>query len=126
MKATTEGLGDLIWATRGRSWGFRFLLAGGLPDPLQLYEQAFLGASDGPTVWQNTAGSVALRFPDPCGRRDSAGRVIPHDFVVRGDLATQIDSTDAGRRVVWPLVSDAYAAIWDAEGPPTVMSQARS
>ena len=126
MSSTPDRLDDLIWATRGRSWGFRFLLAGGLADPLQVYERAFLGASDGPAVWQSIDGTVALRFPDPGGRRDSAGRVIPHDFVVRGDLAAEIDSADAGQRVVWPLVSDAYAAVWDADGPPTTMHQARS
>ncbi len=126
MNGTTDGLGDLIWATRGRSWGFRFLLNGGQPDPLQMYERAFLGAGDGPTAWQSIAGTVAVRFPDPGGRRDSAGRLIPHDFVVRGDLAAEIDSVDAGQRVVWPLVADAYAAIWDADGPPTVMGQLRS
>ena len=34
-------LDRLIWATRGRSWGFRFLLNAGLPDPLADYERSF-------------------------------------------------------------------------------------
>ena len=33
----------LIWATRGRTWGFRFLRDGGLEDPLDTYEEAFAG-----------------------------------------------------------------------------------
>lgn len=109
----------LIWATRGRSWGFRFLLDGGLSDPLLEYERIFSDLGDEPTVWRRVAGKVALRFPDPRGRRDAAGRVIPHEFVVSGDLATGIQSAEDGRQQVWPAVEEAYAQVWDAEGPPT-------
>lgn len=119
MSSASNGLDDLIWATRGRSWGFRFLLTGGLADPLQTYERAFAGAGDGPRSWQNITGTVALRFPDPAERRDSAGRVIPHDFVMRGNLAAEVESSEAGERIIWPLVSEIYSAIWDADRPPS-------
>ena len=36
---------SLIWATRGRTWGFRFLRDGGFPDPLPVYDLAFSRAS---------------------------------------------------------------------------------
>ena len=45
-------------------------------------------------VWSG----VALRFPDPAGRRDASGRTIPHDFVLFGDWAEGIESVDEGRR----------------------------
>ena len=108
----------LIWATRGRSWGFRFVFAGGLRDPLMEYERFFTDLGDEPTAWHRVAGKGALRFPDPEGRRDAAGRVIPHEFVVSGDLATHIRSAEEGRQQVWPLVAEVYARIWDADGPP--------
>ena len=60
----------LIWATRGRSWGFRFLLKGGLSDPLLVYERSFADAKEEPAACHRAAGKVALRFPDPLGRRD--------------------------------------------------------
>lgn len=110
---------SLIWATRGRSWGFRFLLGGGQPDPLPEYERCFAGLEDEPAVWRRTAGKVALRFPDPLGRKDAAGRVIPHEFVVFGALGDGIESVDDGLRRIWPLVAEAYARVWDAEGPPS-------
>ncbi len=110
---------NLIWATRGRSWGFRFLLDGGQSDPLPDYERSFADLEDGPTAWRRTAGKVALRFPDPLGRKDSAGRVIPHEFVVFGGLADRIDSVEDGLQQIWPLVAEVYARVWDAEGPPS-------
>jgi hypothetical protein len=109
----------LIWATRGRFWGFRFLLKGGLPDPLLVYEGSFAGHDDNPTTCRRAAGTVALRFPDPLGRRDASGRVIPHDFVVLGDLADEIESVEDGVQYIWPLVAEAYARVWDAERPPS-------
>ena len=109
----------LIWATRGRTWGFRFLLEGGLSDPLLEYERVFADLGDDPRVCSRVGGKVALRFPDPLGRRDAAGRLIPHDFVVSGDVASNVQSVDDGLQQVWPLVEAAYARVWDAEGPPT-------
>lgn len=109
----------LIWATRGRSWGFRFLFNGGLSDPLADYERIFAGLRDEPTICRRVAGKVALRFPDPLRRRDSAGRLIPHDFVVPGNLADEIESVEDGLQKVWPLVAEAYSRVWAAEDPPS-------
>lgn len=110
---------NLIWATRGRSWGFRFLLNAGFPDPLPEYERAFQDLEDDPTAWRRGAGHVALRLADPLGRRDAAGRVIPHEFVILGDLANSIASAEDGVRELWPMVAGAYAGVWDAEEPPS-------
>jgi hypothetical protein len=119
VSSDQDVLERLIWATRGRSWGFRFLADGGLADPLLEYERIFAGLGDEPTAWRRLTGNAALRFPDPEGRRDAAGRVIPHEFVVPGDLANDIQSAEEGQQQVWPLVAVAYARVWDAEGPPS-------
>lgn len=108
----------LIWATRGRSWGFRFLLDAGFDDPLPEYERAFAGLSDDQSAWRRAGDSVALRFPDPLGRRDSAGRVIPHEFVIFGDMVESIGSVEEGVQWIWPLVEHTYARIWDTDAPP--------
>ncbi len=79
----------------------------------------FADLEDEPTACHRAAGTVALRFPDPLGRRDASGRVIPHEFVVFGDLADEIESVEDGLRLVWPLVAEAYARVWDAEVPPS-------
>jgi len=110
----------LIWATRGRSWGFRFLLNGGLSDPLPDYARIVAHLEDKPTTWCRAAGAVALRFPDPLGRRDASGRVIPHEFAVFGDLADEVESVEDGLERVWPLVAEAYARVWNAPKPPSV------
>ena len=109
----------MIWATRGRAWGFRFLLNAGLSDPLPDYERAFADLGDESATWRRQEGHVALRFPDPLGRQDSAGRVIPHEFVLFGDAAVGVDSVEDGQNKVWPLVSDRYAQIWEAPNAPT-------
>jgi hypothetical protein len=112
--------GGLIWATRGRSWGFRFLLDGGLSDPLPEYERAFAGVLDEESAYHRQDGKVALRFPDPEGRRDTAGRLIPHEFLASGALAESINSLDDALHTIWPLVASTYARIWDAEHIPTL------
>ena|SRR3712207_3186476 len=116
---------SLIWATRGRTWGFRFLRTGGFEDPLPVYETAFSEVEGRSEAWRRVARTathpemVALRFPDPSGRRDQAGRVIPHDFVVLHPLANQIDSVEDGRQLVWPLVAADFERIWEVHKPPS-------
>lgn len=113
---------NLIWATCGRNWGFRFLLDGGLGDPLALYESAFAGTDGEESVCRAVqGGATALRFPDPQGREDAAGRTIPHDFVVLGQ-DPRMGSVEDGVRAVWPVVSGVYAQVWEAAAPPTVQA----
>lgn len=107
-----------LWATRGRNWGFRFLRRGGLEDPLGVYEEVFADVSDQPEVWHRLGGKVALRFPDPLGRRDAAGRVIPHDFVLFGAWAERLDSLEEGRARLWGEVADEFESVWEKESPP--------
>jgi hypothetical protein len=110
----------LIWVTRGRTWGFRFLHQEGSEDPLPVYEDVFSGLEDEPEVWRRLADKGALRIRDPFGRQDAAGRVIPHDFVVFGPEVDEIHSVEDGRGVVWPLVADKFAELWDQPRPPSV------
>lgn len=110
----------LIWATRGRNWGFRFLLDAGLDDPLPEYERAFAELADEPAAWGRNGHVVAVRFPDPEGRRDAAGRVIPHEFVVFGSGADLVNSVDDGAQHLWPLVEESYGYVWDADTVPSV------
>lgn len=109
----------IIWATRGRAWGFRFLLDAELPDPLPSYDLAFDGTDGDRTVCQRVGDHVALRFSDPEGRQDEAGRIIPHDIVLLSPLADDVHSVDDGLRIVWPLLADAFAAVWDQGESPT-------
>lgn len=108
---------NFIWVTRGRSWGFRFLLDGGYDDPLSAYERAFAGMQGEVAVCRREGDRLALRFLDPLGRQDAAGRVIPHDFVIMEALADDIESVDDGREKVWRLVVDTYARVWSGSPP---------
>lgn len=111
----------LIWATRGKSWGFRFILSGGYPDPLVEYDKVFSGFEYEPSLCRRVGDKVALRFPDPEGRTDAAGRVIPHDFVVFPPLADQIHSVEDGIELVWklPEVSEMFESLWRERKPPS-------
>lgn len=111
---------NLIWATRGRTWGFRFLLDGDSANPLAVYESAFVGVENDDALFRRSGPRVALRFLDPLGRTDSAGRVIPHDFVVTGPTAAIIGSVDDGLREIWPTVAAVYAGVWSSKTPPSV------
>ena len=110
---------NLVWATRGYTWGFRFLLSGGYPDPLPVYERAFGGTEGDSAACRHVGDHVALRFPDPPGRRDAAGRTIPHDVVVLPPMADKIDSVEDGQQLIWPLLADTFARLWDLPQPPS-------
>jgi len=107
-----------IWATRGRTWTFRFLRRGGYEDPFGVYRDTFAEINDQPEGWWRVGDKVALRFLDPEGRKDAAGRVIPHDFVLMRRWAQEIHSLDDGRRKIWPLVADEFSLAWDNAEPP--------
>lgn len=107
----------LIWATRGRTWGFRFLSDGGFDDPLQVYDTIFSGFAGESEVCRRLDEKVGLRFLDPEGRQDAFGRVISHDFVVMGPEAGQIDSADDGRLLIWPLVREEFERVWERDEP---------
>jgi hypothetical protein len=116
--APTGGTVEFIWATRGKAWGFSFLRRGGLVDPLRVYETAFSRIGDRPQAFRRVGDKVVLRFPDPAGRRDRAGRVIPHDFVLMGSLADEVNSLEDGRERMWNEVGDEFERIWDKPDPP--------
>lgn len=68
---------SLIWATRGKSWGFRFLRSGGFFDPLIGYDGVFFGLEDQSTAFRRIGDRVALHFTDPEARKDAAGWPSP-------------------------------------------------
>lgn len=103
----------LLWATRGREWGFRFLIGADLAEPLAIYEAAFAPLADAAEGCVANNGRVALRLLDPDGRRDRAGRLILHEFVLDGGLGERVRTVEDGRREVWPLVAGRYADAWD-------------
>lgn len=113
----------LIWATRGRTWGFRFLLNGGFEDPLPAYDAAFATVQDSGQIIHASPSSVAVRFDDPLGRTDRSGRLIRHDFVLLPPYPAEMATIDDARDVAWRLVADIYARMWDEERPSPVTEQ---
>lgn len=109
----------MIWATRGQKWGFRFLDDGGFDDPLPRYEEAFSAASTDSEVFQKINNGVVVRFLDPEGRIDRAGRMIPHELVLSGPLAEQIGSVEDALRIIWPILAGIYERVWALPKAPT-------
>ncbi len=114
----TDENATFIWATRGRTWGFRFLRTGGLTDPLGEYERTFSKIGDQPEDWGRVDDKVALRFLDPKKRQDAAGRVIPHEFVLLGRWADAISSLEDGRQLIWERIADEYEDAYERTEPP--------
>lgn len=106
-----------IWATRGRTWGFRFLFDAGLADPRAEYLRRFAGVENVMPAFRRDGDVVVARFPDPLNRRDSAGRVIPHEFVVFSPTSNAISSVDDAIRELWPEVDGTFKRIWDGPDP---------
>lgn len=112
----------LLWATRGRAWGTTFLLRGGLADPLPVYQRAFAGREDEESLLKQVDQLVAVRFADPEGRKDRAGRLIFHDFVLEATDAAEVcaewESLEEAVAYLWPQVSTHFAGVWDSEQRP--------
>lgn len=104
----------MIWATRGRTWGFKFLKDGGFADPLIPYETAFGSHMSEPQLWLPGKNSIALRFQDPLQRKDSAGRVISHDFVLFSPPSELMSTFEVAQQHIWKMVSQEYADMWDS------------
>jgi hypothetical protein len=77
-------------------------------------------------TFRRVGAQVALRFPDPDGRHDHAGRVIPHDIIVLPPLPDGVRSVEEGQRIVWPLLADAFALLWDQPRPPSAVDIRRA
>ena len=110
---------NFLWSTRGKTWGFRFLHTAGLANPLAVYEDAFAGTEGAPETFTRRDQTLAVRFPDPDGRTDRAGRVIPQEFVVLAPDHAVFKDADAARQALWDVVREPYAAVWGQSSPPT-------
>lgn len=95
------------------------MLDAGLNDPLPEYERAFAAIGDEISGWERTGLVVAVRFIDPKQRRDSAGRLIPHEFVAFGDGANLVNSVDDAKYHLWPLVEFAFEQAWESDAAPS-------
>jgi hypothetical protein len=108
---------NCIWATRGRTWGFRLLWTGGLQNSLEVYEAAFAGTDGAAEVLSQRGELTAVRFLDPEGRTDRAGRVIPHEFVIL-TAGTSFKQIDTARTTLWAQVAPFYASVWEQPAAP--------
>lgn len=111
---------NLIWTTRGRTWGHRFLRSGGSHDPLVDRDRAFQGNEDQTEVCHHRGETLALRFKDPEGRHDEAGRPIVHEIVAKGRDVKNVRSLQEGIAAYWPQLADEYAQVWNSELPPSM------
>jgi len=95
------------------------LLDGGYPDPLPIYDEVFSHVGDEREVCRPVGENVALRFPDPLERKDVAGRVIIHEFVVFAPLAAEVATVNEGIQRVWnqPSIGTRYSDIWNLPDP---------
>lgn len=94
-------------------------VAAGLNDPLPEYEQAFAAIGDEISGWDRTGLVVAVRFIDPKQKRDSARRLIHHEFVAFGDDANLVNSVDDAKHNLWPLVEFAFERAWESHTAPS-------
>lgn len=106
---------SIVWATRGNTWGFRFLRDGGHRKILETYNRAFSNVSDDQEVFHQNVDSIAARIADPLNRKDRSGRTIPHEFVLMGEDMHGIKSIDDVKTMIWPCFSTEYQEIWNAD-----------
>ena len=73
------------------------------------YERAFGSSYEKASHFEKlTDGRVAATFADPKGRKDFAGRTIPHQVVIPASMANGINSVDDVVNKVWPTLEQSY------------------
>lgn len=93
------------------------MLDAGLEDPRTEYLRRFAVVENVMPAYRRDGDVVVARFPDPLGRRDSAGRIIPHEFVVFSPTSNAISSVEDAMRELWPEVEETFDRIWDRPDP---------
>ena len=120
-KKLTEALAkepiNIVHSSRGKKVGFQFLNRGGLDDPLKEFESAGLHTSIGERDgyfkrYGKNLEKVAATFNDPDGRKDFAGRIIPHQVMLPESLAKGVSSNEDAKNVAWPLIKDTFEALY--------------
>lgn len=102
---------DIIYASRGLNKGFRVFKNGNSPSPIEVMDKAFGGDLNNTdsSHFQKTDGRVAATFLDPEGRKDRAGRVIPHMVVVPKTMSTSLNNLDDVVQKIWPIIKDTHS-----------------
>lgn len=112
---------DILWSSRGKDWGFRILQHPNFEyEWLDVYKEVFANSKDDERFYKRTQVKIGLtkkeecvgiRFLDPELRCDSAGRIIPHEFIVFGQSSLALkDHTDWVQ--LWPIISEKYAKLY--------------
>jgi hypothetical protein len=113
---------DVLWSSRGKDWGFRILQhPRSNCDWLEVHDTVFANSKDDERFYTRTQvrtgltkreRCVGLRFLDPDSRCDSAGRVIPHEFIVFGQSSSAFDDHADWARTLWQMVREKYATLY--------------
>ena len=114
---------DILWSSRGRDWGFQILRHPTIFECewLDVYKEVFGNSKDDEgfylrtQVWIGQSKKVeciGIRFLDPELRCDSAGRVIPHEFIVFGQTSSFLEDNTDWVHWLWPIVSEEYAILY--------------
>lgn len=105
----------VMHSSRGIDKGFHFLQNGGLKNPLKELEAAGVGDSTPVGAFKRygkNAEKVYVSFYDPLGRKDAAGRVIPHGVHLPKHLAEGINTQEDAVNRAWPLIKDSFDAMY--------------
>ena len=126
---TTVSLSRLLWSSRGKQWGFRFLIyPSDVKDPdfwLGVHDRTFGASSEVPLSLQghfylpngSSVSYLAARFYDEghCWRDDSGGlgRKIPHELLLLVDAAQNRElSASNWQQAVMDALRPVYAELY--------------
>jgi hypothetical protein len=104
---------DIIHATRGKHRGFGILRHGGINNPVAEMDKAF-GGNESAGYFKRYGDhleKVAGSFPDPQGRKDFAGRTIPHVVILPKGMSEGVNNIDDLQKKAWPLIKDTFNAL---------------
>lgn len=106
-------LENLMHFTRTKNRGFSVFNDGNHPKPMTMANKIMGDDWDTSDKLMDTDRGLGVLLTDPEGRKDRAGRDIPHLIIMPNSMRDEIRSVDDVREKVWPALKDDYAAVYD-------------
>lgn len=111
VKRVVDKMTNVAHLSRGKDYGFRVIQSGGSSDAVSSADSVFgedASGSSMPGNFEKKEGHVLSTFLDPEGRKDRAGRVIPHTVVVPPSQSSGLNSSKDVQDKIWPKLKDNY------------------
>lgn len=108
-KEKLPDLENIAFFSKPKNRGFQIFNDGNHPKPLSLLDEVFGTKQDVRDELIDSPYGLGVTLSDPQGRKDRAGRTIPHVIIIPNSMRSDIRSVQDVQDKIWPLLEESYA-----------------